>query len=125
MLLQSHQGMQLFWNKYEAGIHTIPSDADNSLQHEGLLDLGWMMSVIINDGDTADLAFILETTVCTGKASETFDDHIIRKVQKASYGNSSQRIGYIVDTRYTKVIAADLFCPGRERRRKDVRIYPR
>ena len=95
--------------RYEAGIHTIPSDADNSLQHEGLLDLGWMMCVIINDGNTADLTFILETTVCTGKASETFDDHIIRKVQKASYGNGGQCIGYVVDTRYTQIIAADLF----------------
>ena len=49
-------------------------------REEGCLDFGWMMRVIINDGDTADLTFILETTVCTGKASETFDDHIIRKV---------------------------------------------
>ena len=78
---------------------------------KGCLDLGWMMRVIINDGDTADLTFILETTVCTGKASETFDDHIIRKVQKASYGNGSQCIGYVVDTRYTQIIAADLFAP--------------
>ncbi len=67
---------------------------------KGCLDLCWMMRVIINDGDTADLTFILETTVCTGKASETFDDHIIRKVQKASYGNGGQCIGYVVDTRY-------------------------
>lgn len=66
------------------------------------------MRVIINDGDTADLTFILETTVCTGKASETFDDHIIRKVQKASYGNGGQCIGYVVDTRYTQIIATDL-----------------
>lgn len=78
---------------------------------KGCLDLGWMMRVIINDGDTADLTFILETTVCTGKASETFDDHIIRKVQKASYGNGGQCIGYVVDTRYTQIIAADLFAP--------------
>ena len=78
---------------------------------KGCLDLGWMMRVIINDGDTADLTFILETTVCTGKASETFDDHIIRKVQKASYGNGGQCIGYVVDTRYTQIIATDLFAP--------------
>ena len=78
---------------------------------KGCLDLGWMMCVIINDGNTADLTFILETTVCTGKASETFDDHIIRKVQKASYGNGGQCIGYVVDTRYTQIIAADLFAP--------------
>ena len=45
------------------------------------------------------------------KLPRPFDDHIIRKVQKASYGNGGQCIGYVVDTRYTQIIAADLFAP--------------
>ena len=68
-----------------------------------------MMCVVINDGNAADLALVLKTTVCTCKASEAFDNYIIRKFQKASYGNGSQCVGNIVDARYTKVIAADFF----------------
>ena len=67
------------------------------------------MCIVINDGNAADLALVLETPVCTCETSEAFDNYVIRKIQKASYGNGSQSVGYIVDARYTKVVAADLF----------------
>ena len=82
---------------------------------KGSFDFCWMMCVIINDGNAADFSLVLETAVCACKASEAFDNHIIRKIQKASYGNGGQCVGDIVDARYTKVIAADFFALEKNR----------
>ena len=50
---------------------------------KGSFDFCWMMCVVINDGNAADFSLVLETTVCACKASEAFDNYLIRKIQKA------------------------------------------
>ena len=68
-----------------------------------------MMCIIIYDGNTCYFAFVLETAVSACEASKSFDDHFFRKIQKMSQSDSSQGIGYIVDTRNFQIIAAHFY----------------
>ena len=46
------------------------------------LDFCWMVGVVVDNGNSANLAFILEAAVCAGKASQTFDDRVCGKPPK-------------------------------------------
>ena len=66
---------------------------------ESCLDFCWMMCIIINDRDSADLSLVLESSVCSGKALKSLKNNIIRKIKELSAGNGGQCVGNIVDSR--------------------------
>ena len=104
--------------KYVAEIRTILLMRIILCCVKSCLDLCWMMCVVINNGNASDFALILETAVCTCKASKSFNDHLIRKVEKTSYGDGCKCIGYIVDTRYTEIVVADFFALEKDGERR-------
>ena len=70
-----------------------------------------MMCIVVNDGRSMEFAFVLETTVCSVEHSQTFGSSLEIKAKFHGGCQGSQCIGYVVDTRYTQIIAADLFAP--------------
>ena len=66
-------------------------------------DLGRMMGIIIDNGDTVHFSFVLETTVCSVEHSQTFGSSLEIKAKFHGGRQGSQCIGYVVDTWYMKL----------------------
>ena len=68
-----------------------------------------MMRIIIHDGDPCYFPFVLEAAVCSGEASQSLYDHVVRNLKKLCQCNGCQSIGYIVASWYFQIKAAGFF----------------